>query len=219
MPRVSHALSALVVMVVSAAGAGAQEVKWRGDYAAARKEATASGKPLLLDFGTESCVWCRKQDATTFRNPAIVGRLNDSFIPMKIDAEKYESLTRALGVDSFPTLILATADGKVIGRQVGYADAAQLTALLEKAPPPSAAPKSPAAELLGLARGDHDAGRYLACLEQCDRLAAAHPNTPESAAAKQLAARIAADPVKWKAVREQIDADLTSLRPKLPGLP
>src|SRR4051794_16634069 len=75
----------------------AQDVKWRHDYAAARKEATATGRPLLLDFGTEQCVWCKKQDATTLKVPGIVDQLNGRFIPVKIDAEKDEWLARAAG--------------------------------------------------------------------------------------------------------------------------
>ena len=73
MPR-SHVLPTLgllvVVFVTTAGQSHAQEVKWRDDYAAARREATETGKPLLFDFGTEACVWCRKLDATTFRDPA-----------------------------------------------------------------------------------------------------------------------------------------------------
>lgn len=191
--------------------AAAQEVKWRHDYAAARKEATAAGKPLLLDFGTESCFWCKKLDATTFRLPNVAAQLNGKFIPVKVDAEQNEALTRAAGVDSFPTLVLVSADGKIVGKHVGYADAPQLATLLAKAP--EAAPaRSPAAEALALARADHDAGRFLACLERCDGVAASFPNSPEAAEARRLAGGIAADSAKWRKVTADLDADLASLR-------
>jgi thioredoxin-related protein len=114
----------------------AQEVKWRHDYAAARKEATETGRPLLFDFGTEACFWCKKLDATTFRDPKVVKLLNEQFIPVKIDANKHPRLTETLKVDSYPTLILATADGKVVGRHVGYAEVSQMMGLLNKAPAP-----------------------------------------------------------------------------------
>jgi hypothetical protein len=68
-----------------------------------------------------------------------------------------------------------------------------------------------------LARGDHDAGRYLACLERCDRLAADHPDGPEAVEARRLAALITTDPQKWRKVREQSDATLTTARPKPAG--
>jgi thioredoxin-like negative regulator of GroEL len=196
-------------------------VKWRDDYAAARQEAASSGRPLLLDFGTEDCFWCRKLDATTFRAPAVVQTLNERFVSVKVDAEKMEALVRALSVESYPTLIVASADGRVLGRHAGYADVAQLSALLEKAPARGGAsvarPAGPAGEQLMLARGDHDAGRYLACLERCDRLAADHPDGPEAVEARRLAAQITTDPHKWRKVREQLDATLTTVRPKLAG--
>lgn len=127
----------------SAEQASAQGVQWRHDYAAARKEATATGRTLLLDFGTDNCFWCRKLDATTFRDPKIVQVLNDRFIPVKVDANQHEQMTAALGIDGFPTLILATPEGQVAGRHVGYATIAQIFTLLDKAPPirPAAAPQ------------------------------------------------------------------------------
>ena len=214
---VRRALPVAFAVVFFAGSAPAQDVKWRHDYSAARKEATASGKPMLLDFGTEACTWCKKLDATTFRNPAIVAALNDHFIPVKIDAEREAKLTEAVKVDSFPTLLLVSADGKIVGRHVGYADVAQMNGLLAKAPgaekpaKPQAAP-SPAAELLAGAKADHDAGKYLACLERCEHISAAFPGTPEAAAARELAKQVAADPAKWNRVTTQVDTDLAALR-------
>src|SRR5215471_12593740 len=78
--------------------AWAQEVNWRQSYNAARREASQKGKPIIIDFGTENCFYCRKLDATTFRDPAIVAALNDQFIPLKLDAEREAALTQALRI-------------------------------------------------------------------------------------------------------------------------
>ena len=59
-------------LVIFSSRSLSQEVNWRHDYTTARKEASETGKPLLMDFGTEACVWCRKLDATTFRDPRVV---------------------------------------------------------------------------------------------------------------------------------------------------
>ena len=104
----------------------------------------------MLDFGTEACFWCKKLDATTFRDPKVVKLLNEQFIPVKIDANKHPRLTQALNVASFPTLVLATAEGKVIDRHVGYAEVVQLRGLLGQAPAPvpakAVAPAMPVAK-------------------------------------------------------------------------
>lgn len=146
-------------LVVSNGLATAQDVKWRNDYAAARAEATETGRPLLLDFGTDACFWCKKLDATTFRDPKVVKLLNERFIPVKIDGNKNPRLTAALNIDSFPTLILATPEGKVIHRHPGYADVAEFTAILNKAPVPlPTAPPMPKAEKQVLTQAEIDAG-------------------------------------------------------------
>ncbi len=144
------AVPVIVILASTTTPAIAQEVRWRHDYSAARREAAETGRPLLFDFGTEACVWCRKLDATTFRDPKVAKLLNDRFIPVKIDANKEPKLTAALSIDSFPTLVLASASGKVIGRHEGYADVAQLTALLNKAP----APVHPAVAVTGEPGGE-----------------------------------------------------------------
>ena len=133
-PLIRTAAPVIMILVSTATPALAQEVRWRHDYSAARREATETGRPLLFDFGTEACMWCRKLDATTFRDPKVVKLLNERFIPVKIDANKEAKLTAALKVESFPTLVLASASGKVLDRHEGYADVAQLTTLLSKAP-------------------------------------------------------------------------------------
>lgn len=140
MPKVLFV--SLAALLLTSGAAVAQDVKWFADYNAARKHAAETGLPLLLDFGTESCFYCKKLDATTFRDPKVVARLNAGFVAVKIDANKHARMTATLQVESFPTLILAAADGRVIGRHEGYADVAELTALLNKAP--AAKPQPPA---------------------------------------------------------------------------
>jgi tetratricopeptide (TPR) repeat protein len=111
----------------------AEEIEWRTDYNKARQEAIDKGRPLLLDFGTENCFYCKKLDATTFREPAVVALLNKKFIPLKIDANRNMALADALRVDRFPTLVLAAPDGKILATQEGYIEAARCQELLQRA--------------------------------------------------------------------------------------
>jgi thioredoxin-related protein len=110
----------------------AQEVHWRHDYDAAMREAEQTARPLLLDFGTAGCSWCRKLDKTTFHAPVIVQLLNERLVPVKIDAEQNERLTQALGIQGFPCLVIASPDGKVQYRHEGYLDASELKPIVDK---------------------------------------------------------------------------------------
>ena len=56
-------LVAVSTLVLAAGTVRSQEVQWRHDYDAARKEALDKNRPLLVDFGTPNCFWCRQLDA------------------------------------------------------------------------------------------------------------------------------------------------------------
>ncbi len=109
-----------------------QELRWHSDLNSARSLAKSSNRPILIDFGTVNCYWCRQLDATTFRDPTVAKLLADRFVAVKIDASKDPSLAQSLGIQAFPTLIFMTASGKIIDRQDGYVDVNRFQALCSK---------------------------------------------------------------------------------------
>jgi thioredoxin-related protein len=111
----------------------AEDVDWRSDYSAARKEAAEKGRPLLLDFGFEGCAYCRKLDATTFRDAEVIKRLNASFVPLRIDIEKDpRRLAEQLGLQKYPTVVFATPEGHVLGSIEGYQEPGPFQANLDR---------------------------------------------------------------------------------------
>jgi thioredoxin-related protein len=124
---------AAFLATTAAAPAQTQTVRWRSDYNAARREAAETGRPLLIDLVTDNCVWCKRLDATTFRDPATVAALNDQFIPLKVDAERDPSLAQALHVQMYPTMVLAGPDGKIFALLEGYMEAPRLQEQLQRA--------------------------------------------------------------------------------------
>lgn len=123
---------ALAGLVYSAPAALGQDVQWRYDYNNARKEASTKKLPLLLDFGTQSCIWCKRLDETTFRDAKISGALNEKFIPVKIDGERDSYLTQALRVERYPTLVFASADGKILDTIEGYKTALEFNERVQR---------------------------------------------------------------------------------------
>lgn len=123
----------LAVCLATSGAASAQQVAWRYDYAAARREAADTGRLLLLDFGTDGCFWCVKLDNTTFRDPAIATLLNERFVPLKVHAPENPSLTSALQIQSFPTIVLAAPDGKILVTIDGYKEAGPFHDYLQRA--------------------------------------------------------------------------------------
>jgi thioredoxin-like negative regulator of GroEL len=110
-----------------------QEVQWRTDYAAARREAAEKDRPLVIDFGTENCFWCKQLDLRTFRDVAVVRALNERFVPLKIDAQREPELTSRLRIQTFPTIVLAAPDGKILDTIEGFREATPFQEYLQRA--------------------------------------------------------------------------------------
>ena len=117
---------------LAATTATAQEVEWRQDYGKARQEAVEKNRPLFIDVGTENCYFCKQLDQRTFKDPAMAAMLNERCIPLRIDAEQHPRLTEALRVEYYPTLVFASAEGKILGFQQGFIEAGALRERLTK---------------------------------------------------------------------------------------
>jgi thioredoxin-like negative regulator of GroEL len=119
--------------VASAQEAAAAEIRWRADYATALKEAQEKNLPLVIDFGTPNCYWCKKLDETTFRDPKVIALMNERYIPLKVDGEKELNLVQVLRIMSYPTLVLAAPDKRILGTLEGFQDADRLHDSLQRA--------------------------------------------------------------------------------------
>lgn len=117
----SRGLLACSFFLLPGSWCAGQEITWRTDYQGARREAAEKNKPLVIDVGTENCTYCRKLDATTFRDPVIVGLMNERFIPLRLDAgHDPNHVAEKLGIQAYPTIVFAAPDGKIVNVQTGY---------------------------------------------------------------------------------------------------
>jgi thioredoxin-like negative regulator of GroEL len=111
----------------------AQDVQWRTDYNVARKEAKEKGLPLVVDIGTDNCFWCRRLEETTLRDATVAKTLRDHFVALKINAERDTALAAHLRIASYPTVVLADAEGKILGTMEGYQDPLRFEENLQRA--------------------------------------------------------------------------------------
>ena len=107
----------------SADHAVAAEVEWRTDYGKARQEALDKGRPLVIDFATVNCYWCKQLEQRTFVDAAVVALLNEHCIPLHIDAARNPDLIEKMNIQNYPTLVYASPEGRILGYQEGFIEA------------------------------------------------------------------------------------------------
>ena len=79
-------------------------------------------KIILVDFETESCVWCDRLDADTFTDQRVIDFAKKNYISKKIDAEKGDGpeQKKKYRVRGYPTILFLDSQGVEIDRIVGY---------------------------------------------------------------------------------------------------
>lgn len=119
-----HLIALLLAPVAALASEG-----WLTDLDAAKKQAAAEHKDILIDFtGSDWCGWCIKLDKEVFSTPEF--KAQKDFVLVSLDfprkrqlpAEekaRNEALMKQWGVQGFPTIILANAAGEPYA-ETGY---------------------------------------------------------------------------------------------------
>ncbi len=68
-----------------------EKIQWLS-FKEAVKKSKKEKKKFFIDIYTSWCGWCKKMDKTTFRQPKIVEHINEHYYPVKIDAERKDTI-------------------------------------------------------------------------------------------------------------------------------
>lgn len=107
--------------------------EWMTDLEAAKTKAAAENKAVLVDFtGSDWCGYCIRLKKNVFDTPEFETYAADKFVLVEIDvpndvsrvggaenAAKNRALCEQYQVSGFPTIMVLSADGKVLGGFVG----------------------------------------------------------------------------------------------------
>lgn len=93
------------------------------DFVMGYEEAMAAAKernqPVLIDFYTDWCRWCKVLDTVTYIDPVVI-ELSKTVVFAKVHAEKDSISKQNNSVAGYPSILLFDSNGKEIDRIVGY---------------------------------------------------------------------------------------------------
>jgi thioredoxin-related protein len=97
----------LFLLLIAFSGLHAQQPDKEGSYVKwisleeAMEKMESKPKPMLVDFYTDWCGWCKTMMKTTYANPDLANYINTYFYPVKFDAEGKDTI-EYLGEKYFP---------------------------------------------------------------------------------------------------------------------
>ena len=108
----------------------AEKISWGNELPEACRAAMKLQRPVLVVFTMSDCHFCERMKAETLRDQDIISQINRGFVPVLINSDNSgklaEQWVKALHVDVFPTTLMVTPKGKVVGRFNGYASPSEM---------------------------------------------------------------------------------------------
>lgn len=113
---------ALSLALLPIAQAGAEQPAWQPWSPKVFERAKRENRLVLLDVKAESCVACRKMDATGFRDPRVLDTLRQNYIPVRadIDHDRAPEIMKRYGARGVPAVVILDGEGREIIQKRGY---------------------------------------------------------------------------------------------------
>jgi thiol:disulfide interchange protein len=97
------------------------EVRWETDWNRGFERARREGKPVLVNFYADWCVWCKHLETITFRDQKVAGLLAERVVPVAVNIDgDVQQLIREHRIEAPPTIVVFDAAGDELGRIPGY---------------------------------------------------------------------------------------------------
>lgn len=101
-------------------------------------------KKIFVDVYTDWCGWCKRMNATTYTDEAVIDYVNEHFYAVKLNAESKENislkgmntngieLARSFRVSAYPTIVFIDETFERVTPLPGYRKAAELRDILKQ---------------------------------------------------------------------------------------
>jgi hypothetical protein len=108
----------------------AHEITWRPWSEAAFDEASSADKPVLLSLSAVWCHWCHVMDETSYSDPEIIAKINEAFIPIRVDADQRPDVNARYNAGGWPTTAFLAPNGGILNAQT-YVPPAGMRAIID----------------------------------------------------------------------------------------
>ncbi len=138
----AHAGNVTKTSTTDEKGKKSEGIDWLS-YDEGIEKAKESGKPIVINFYTDWCGYCKKMDRSTFEDSKVISYMEENFVSVRVNGESKEmvshngeqiserALTKAYRVSGFPTFWFLKPDGEPIGPAPGYKPTGSWLTLLE----------------------------------------------------------------------------------------
>jgi len=102
----------------------AAEIQWH-EYEEGMALASSNNMPVMIDFYTEWCGYCRKMDDEVYVNDEVI-ELSKNFVNIKVDCYARPDLRQKYAIMGYPTIVFLNSNGDEVHRVLGYVTADRL---------------------------------------------------------------------------------------------
>ncbi len=106
-------------------------IQWQHFDSTVLAAAAKADRPVVMVLTVPWCQHCRALMATSFADPQVIDRINEAFVPVRVDAERRPDVNQRYGAGAWPTIAWLTPDGELI-TQSNFLDTEALTAQLDR---------------------------------------------------------------------------------------
>lgn len=111
-------LTVLSGAAVAFAAAPPTGILWQSDLEAAKRIAAQTNRLILVHFWQSNCGPCKQLEQDVFSQPQVQQGIQSRFVPVKLNADEWPTTLKTYGITRFPTDLVITPSGQIVGRMV-----------------------------------------------------------------------------------------------------
>ena len=96
-----------------------KKVEFSRDFKGILRQAQEQDKLLFVDFETSWCGPCKTMDQYVYTADLTVETFRN-ILAVKVDGDESKELVKKYGIKAYPTMIILSPNGKILGKRIGY---------------------------------------------------------------------------------------------------